>query len=378
MNSIIYQIATIWRLVTKSFTRIALVFAFVFGPHLSQACTAFAFQDGAGNRLVAKNFDWSSGAGELIYSPRGFDRKSIESNSLSWTSKYKSIKFLPTFSDEEKRKIFPEGSNDTLEVRSQSPMGGINEKGLTIEVVWFKGAYPAKDLTRKSLNQLELVSYLLDTADNVADIKKEIEDKFFDPNNATNAQSNEEKWTIINRFQQPIHYFVCDPSDCIILEFQNGNLLVFDQKSQLANEENLNFSILTNSPYEDSRLSAKSPENYPNPGSKATGLGRFIIVRDLLKNKPSATVNQAFQILRIASVDPKVSKAAQTQWSSVYNPKTLQVFIKDQGGAGIRKFAEGTNVEDEMAFPIKSQIFDLTHEDGDVPRELLQLQGRAQ
>lgn len=299
MGLIINQKVKNLRQAIKSFTRMILIFALVFGPQFSQACTVFAFQLGNDNMIMAKNFDWKDGKGTLIYSPRDVSRESIEehgeSKKFSWQSIWSSFSFHLDNTGQEWT------AANTI-AKSRFPMGGMNEKGLTIEVVWLVNTKYPEDQNNQGirLNQLELVRYLLDTKKDIGEVETALN------------QIN-----LVNRFPEaPLHYMACDLNACIVFEFLDHKLEIF-KKDSLIEENKLNNNILTNIFY-------KKADNDTNPGDfykgtrRVTPPARFAIVRSALEKTPPPTLLQdALQILKEVIV-PNTS--LQTQWSYIYEP----------------------------------------------------------
>ena len=103
------------------------------------ACTTFCLRDG-GRIVFGKNYDWSVGDGLLVVNKRGVARKAdaeSDPRPASWTSKYGSVTFNQYGRD--------------------FPSGGMNEKGLAIELMWLEGSrYPAAD-ARPGVDNLQWI-----------------------------------------------------------------------------------------------------------------------------------------------------------------------------------------------------------------------------
>ena len=134
------------------------------------------------------------GVGVLYYNPAGIRRSSFSHETLeeglvdpsySWSSRFSSVSFN--------------------QYGRGFPNGGMNERGLAIEVLWLNETeYTAKD-ERPYLNELEWVQYILDTCETVKDVKTRLSEVRISP------------------IHGQVHYFFCDRiGDCGVLEFIKG------------------------------------------------------------------------------------------------------------------------------------------------------------
>src|SRR5439155_16235802 len=89
------------------------------------------------------------------------------------------------------------------------PMGGMNEQGLVVEVMWLRGTDYGKDGDpRPAVNELQFIQHLLDTA---ADVKE--------------ALAAAEKLRIA-RAHAEVHFLACDKGGaCASLEYLGGALV---------------------------------------------------------------------------------------------------------------------------------------------------------
>src|SRR5689334_16612339 len=115
---------------------ICLCFAFI---QSNIACTTF-FINANGQLVFGRNYDWVTDAGMICTNLRGLEKTSVkmpDGNSIAWVSKYGSITFN--------------------QYGKEFPMGGMNEKGLVVEVMWADGSrYPNAD-NRAVLNVLQWI-----------------------------------------------------------------------------------------------------------------------------------------------------------------------------------------------------------------------------
>ena len=107
------------------------------------------------------------------------------------------------------------------------PMGGMNQAGLVVELMWLEETeYPAGD-ARLPLGVLEWIQYQLDTASTIDDVL-----------------ASDEKVRISGG--APLHYLVADGGGrAATVEFLHGKLVAHT-------DDSLPVSVLTNSTYKDS------------------------------------------------------------------------------------------------------------------------------
>lgn len=256
--------------------------------HPARACSAFMMPDSK-NVVVGRNFDWSFDHGLILVNKRGMAKVALarEPNTpAKWTSKYGSITFN--------------------QVARELPQGGVNEKGLVIEVLWLDSAeVPAID-KRPTLNELQWIQYQLDNFSSVNEVITHINDV-----------------RIAKAFAN-VHYFACDPSRfCATIEPLAGNMIIHSNetlpKPQLTNnayEESLSYSA----PYSDNIKCKSVPI-----GNKS--LDRFARASCLLSakqtfSKPTSLINQTFKVL------DHVAQGANTKWSIVYDLSAKTVTLR--------------------------------------------------
>src|SRR5689334_3101791 len=92
------------------------------------ACTTFCINKN-GQIVFGRNYDWVTGAGIVNTNQRGLFKTSMSTgygSTISWISKYGSITFN--------------------QYGKEFPTGGMNEKGLVVELMWLDGTvYPSDD-----------------------------------------------------------------------------------------------------------------------------------------------------------------------------------------------------------------------------------------
>lgn len=280
------------------------------------SCTTFLLSRD-GQHVFGRNYDWVTGNGFVATNLRGLSKWSLsgKSQALSWTSLYGSITFN--------------------QYGKEFPTGGMNEKGLVVELMWLDGTrYPEDTDPRPGIGVLQWIQYQLDncsTIDEVIATDKKIR---IDENAAT-----------------PLHYLVADASGrAATIEFLNGKMVVHKDKT-------LPYPVLTNTRYDISaaelkKISAEKsdPAAYFNDNS----LQRFATACNMigkLKTQAGASlVDYAFGILK------NVSQGSFTRWSIVYDITNLSIHFRTSDrmeikSLGLKSFDFNCNA------PVK--VFDL-------------------
>lgn len=275
--------------------RILTSFLFLLSYIVTQACTTF-FINHNGQMVFGRNYDWLTDAGMVCTNQRGLAKTSLKNNdgtTISWVSLYGSITFN--------------------QYGKEFPTGGMNEKGLVVELMWLDGTiYPSRD-ERPAIGVLQWIQYQLD---NCATIDEVI--------------ATDKKLRIISN-GTPLHYLVSDAKgNAATIEFLNGKMVVHKGKD-------LPFAVLTNDTYSTSVV---AKQNGSSNGDNS--LERFTAACDMVtqyKSNPSGkpAVDHAFDILG------KVAQGEYTKWSIVYDITNKKIYfrtasakdIKNIGFAGI-------------------------------------------
>src|SRR5688572_2884694 len=263
----------------------AFFIVLLFLIYSTNACTTF-FIHHNGKMVFGRNYDWMADEGMVCTNQRGLAKTSMkmpDGNTISWVSKYGSITFN--------------------QYGKEFPTGGMNEKGLVVELMWLDGTiYPEAD-KRPSIGVLQWIQYQLD---NCASIDEVI---------AT------DKILRITTTSAPLHYLVADANgNAATIEFLDGKLTVHKGSD-------LPFPVLTNSTYQESKLSStpKSGGNYES--FQNNSIERFAkacrMVEQFSENKIAVPiVDYAFSIL------DNVSQGDHTKWSIVYDLKNKIIRFK--------------------------------------------------
>ena len=239
------------------------------------ACTTF-FLNKNGQSVFGRNYDWVTGTGMVHINSRGLSKYSIADNSLKWTSKYGSITFN--------------------QYGKENPTGGMNEKGLVIELMWLEGSeYPKPD-ERPAVGVLQWIQYNLDNAATVEEVI-----------------ASDIKVRIKNEHSTPLHYLVADAKGSVAtIEFLDGRMVAHTGKD-------LKFPVLTNSIYSESvRKTAPAISGNKDLPFTDNSLERFATACKMVNEyetipKNVSPVDYAFQILG------SVSQSNFTKWSIAYD-----------------------------------------------------------
>lgn len=264
----------------------------------ADACTTFCLKT-QGQTVFGKNYDWHFADGHLMVNKANMERRSKISD-LTWTSRYGSVTFNQY------------GRN--------SPSGGINERGVVVELMWMDSTgYPGVD-ERLAIGNLEWIQYQLDTADTVEDII-----------------ASDAKIRILHT-DEPLHYLAADARGGVAtIEFLDGALVVH-------RGGDLPVSALTNDTYADalgfwqqqgthpSKPTQRAQADLEAPHLSGNGsLERF--ARAALwtrpKTQPKDAVAYAFEALS------DLAQGSSTQWSIVYELEARRVHFKIQRGAAV-------------------------------------------
>ena len=176
---------------------ILMLFCFFCGFSFSSADASSVFLlNRDGSSVVAKRYGSVSGIGYVIINPRNQAKNAFgsELSNDKWISKYGSVTF-----------------NHFL---AEMPVGGINEKGLVIDLISAHDMNLMNDNADIELNEFETVQYLLDNYDSVDQVAEAIK--------------NINIRVLFHKF----HYFVADKTGkSAVIEFVDGKVLVIDDKN---------------------------------------------------------------------------------------------------------------------------------------------------
>ena len=249
---------------------------------VAQACTTF-FIHHNGKMVFGRNYDWMADAGMVCSNQRGLAKTSMKTDdgkTISWISQYGSISFN--------------------QYGKEFPTGGMNEKGLVVELMWLDGTMYPKPDDRPAIDVLQWVQYQLDNCSTIEEVI-----------------AADKKLRIISK-GTPLHYLVADAKgNAATIEFLNGKMVVH-------RGGDLPIPVLTNDTYD---RSVKSNANGTESGNNS--LERFSTACKMIqeyKAKPGekSLVDQSFDILN------KVSQGDYTKWSIVYDISDKKIYFKTE------------------------------------------------
>lgn len=244
----------------------------------SFSCTTFVIQDE--NTLVfGRNLDWVSDNGLIVVNKKGVKKRAIvfpPDQPAVWTSKFGSVTFN--------------------QFGKEFPYGGINEKGLVVEIMVVSGKYPKQD-QRKAVNELQWVQYQLDNYETIEEV----------------ISSNEV--IRISKISQDIHFLVCDSAGKVaVIEFMNGKQVAYTG-------DDLKYPVLENSNYKTSLWNCENNKKC-----------RFKTAVNMIEKYESDqnAIDYSFEILEEVKLDGS--------WSIVYDIKNKRVHFKTASNQSKRLF----------------------------------------
>lgn len=251
--------------------------------HPASACTTF-FINQNGQLLFGRNYDWVTGSGMIHTNLKGLAKTSFrmqEGKTISWISKYGSITFN--------------------QYGKEFPTGGMNEKGLVVELMWLdETRYPSPD-SRPAISVLQWIQYQLDNCSTVDEVV-----------------TTDEILRIAAVGTTPLHYLVADrKGNAATIEFLNGKMTVHKGSD-------LHLPVLTNSTYQES-VSHYQLKSTPHE-KDGSSLGRFVkacsMVQQYNQKQNGSPITYSFNILK------EVAQGDFTKWSIVYDIREMKIYFK--------------------------------------------------
>jgi penicillin V acylase-like amidase (Ntn superfamily) len=260
---------------------LALVIVCIIPVCFLFACTTF-FINKNGQMLFGRNYDWITDAGMVCTNLKGLSKTSMQTENgetISWISQYGSITFN--------------------QYGKEFPTGGMNEKGLVVELMWLdETKYPAAD-SRPAVGVLQWIQYQLDNCTTIEEVI-----------------ATDKKLRISPTGTTPLHYLVADANgNAATIEFLNGKIVVHKGKD-------LTVPVLTNNIYDES---VKAYKNSSANGNNS--LERFSEACSMIQklNAGSVTkplIDYSFDILG------EVAQGDFTKWSIVYDLTNKSIQFK--------------------------------------------------
>ncbi|MCX6554541.1 MAG: linear amide C-N hydrolase [Candidatus Aminicenantes bacterium] len=271
----------------RCFCLLWVVLAFA-APLAIPACSTFVLQKGD-KLLFGRNFDFFTGNGAIMVNPRGLAKTALVlpgENPAKWTAQYGSVTFN--------------------QVGRELPMGGMNEAGLVVEMMWhFTAGYPGRD-ERSGAMELQWIQCLLDSCATVADAVNAIERVRIMPMGSL------------------LHFHLLDRrGDEAIVEFING-------KAQIYRGKDLSVKALTNQTYSECLALRSGFQGFGGAKPLHTTINdpdRFmaLAVAVRLPGREKKLLDRAWAILEEVHCEVQESP---TQWRFVYDPRNLEIHIR--------------------------------------------------
>ncbi len=273
-----------------------LLFFIFLNVYDSIACTTF-FINKNGQMVFGRNYDWVTGNGMICTNQRGVSKTSPQTKdgaTISWISAYGSLTFN--------------------QYGKEFPTGGMNEKGLVVELMWLDGTtYPAPD-KRPAIGVLQWVQYQLDNCSTIEEVI-----------------ATDKTIRIATEGSTPLHYLIADANgNAATIEFLHGKMLVHKGGE-------LPFPVLTNNWYSES-LSTTKPASGETPAFRDNSLQRFAQACSMLKNYEKETAHKPVVDYSFEMLD-KVSQGSHTKWSIVYDITNRKIYFKTLAFSEVKEIA---------------------------------------
>lgn len=275
--------------------------AFISSP--VDACTAFSLAS-KDKVIVAKSYDWYVGHnhGAVYTNARGCHRSALNlgntPNPAKWVSQYGSVVFTQ----------FGRGF----------PIGGINEKGLVVEMQQLEETiYNSHQSSSPFVNEAQWTQYQLD-------------------NYATTDEvlANIDQLRIVQAYTG-IHYFISDASGkTAVIEFLDGKAVVFTGRD-------LPSPVIANDTYPDSLAYIRAnPENKIPPSQlQRFSKRRFQAAAVMLGESANTPVEQWLDLSWNILDAVQMKLAVQpSQWNTVYDISSGQVYFRMLSDGKIKSF----------------------------------------
>lgn len=270
--------------------RVALGTLLLFLATYAYPCSTIALPTSP-QKWVLKSYDWHQSHGTIFTNPKGLKKTAFhptETKLADWTAKYGSLTF-----NQHGREL---------------PLGGVNEAGLVIEIMWLKGSKYGEGSSGKYVNELQWIQYHLDKFSKVKEVTKSALELG------------------IASVYAKVHYMVCDADgDCATLDFLDGKPPVIHEGKDLATAP-----VLTNETYASSLMELKEYQEFggtrPTPGPKAKEpYDRFVkgavgVLK--YKNDTETPVDDVMGILK------SVSAGDYTKFNIAYDRKAQKVHFR--------------------------------------------------
>ena len=287
------------------------LFSIILFSNSANSCTTFCIN--TDNELVfGKNYDFDIGYGIVLTNKRGVFKTAFTNDNppAEWTSKYGSVTFN--------------------QFGREFPMGGMNEAGLVVELMWLdETVFPSPDERASVGGILQWIQYQLDNCETIQEV------------------IDTDKFLRIPEGSIPVHYLITDKyGNTATIEFLKGQLVQHSGES-------LKYRTLTNDSYEKSLEYAKIFKGLGGSrmlNGTTSSMDRFTTSCTMLNNyskeQNGNAVNYGFEILK------NVSQGRATKWSIIYDIKNMKVYFKTLENSNI-KTIEFAELDFDCSDPVK-------------------------
>lgn len=233
--------------------------------------------------VVGKSYDWGQKDANVLINKARVGKKSLVIKPgdvpASWTSRYASVTFN--------------------QYGQEFPLGGMNEKGLVVEIMVLGNTTLPPSDTRETANELQWIQYQLDNFEKVQE--------------AVVA----EKSLRISKVYADVHYLMCDArGECATFEYLEGN-----PEAKIHTGTTLPYAALTNDTYQASLDYLKTFLGFggstPIPLAATSSRDRFVVAASATQTADSNLTSLAFDTLS------RVQVAGHTKFNIVYDQKNL-------------------------------------------------------
>ncbi len=280
------------RIITATVTCVALALLSSAITRQADACTTFALERGT-ELVVGKSYDWHTADGLLVVNQRSLAKQALVDpktrlKPARWVSRHGSVTFN--------------------QYGRELPLGGINERGLVVEIMWLAQArYGETTAARPTVNELQWIQYLLDTTATVRE-----------------AISAARKLQVAKVYAA-VHYLVCDRSGaCATFEHIDGQLEIHHGKR-------LPVRVLTNDTYARSVAYLRRHTGFGGrkpPQRGTASRDRFVRAATEARRAQRSgrpLVQAGFDLLQ------RVQIGTYTKWQIVYQPRRGLVHFRRRG-----------------------------------------------
>ncbi|MBF0362853.1 MAG: linear amide C-N hydrolase [Oligoflexia bacterium] len=328
------------RRIRKSFLMILIIISTqLFTLLAAFPCSTFLMSDN-NNAVFGKSYDWHMGQAYLYVNKRGVKKHAIVTGEVSSTSE---VTILVPQSPAKWTSSY--GSITFNQFGREFPNGGMNEKGLVVEIMVLEGSkFPLSVERGESINELQWIQYQLDNFSSVAQMIEK-----------------SKKLNILPMYGKDgkVHFLACDRSRaCATFEYLN-------RKWKITSGKKLKVKALTNSTYAES---VKNLSEYTGFGGERAiptneeSISRFIRASYMAMQFPTSTstlslaINYGFQILGSVAM-------SHNKWQILYDLDNLGVYFKTSTNTGNKvKFVDFNEFNLSCKTPVMAFDIESTRE----------------